>query len=517
MNLLIVADKAETKTYEAVLKAAPNTSVLGAVNRITPEFISLLSEKYNPHAILFDTDVPVVNSNVQEIINAVAHSYPYMKLLVLTNENDDYNYPAFHTIRGIVSNLEINKLIECMSSDTKYVPEPESDKIRFETNNKKRSSSKYSYGGMDKLSTRKQAIRYYNKSKITVNPILLASIAAGVVVLFIIVLVIIKSGSTKGADATPDEASTTVSETIVEETNMQDTTSIFDFEMPTLKPDREITEEDSAPTEIATTQEPTEKPVINTDNDTKSESNSSSENSHNYSEQSHNNSSGQSYNNSNSKNSSSNYSSINRGNSNSSNSSQRSSSNHTSKSVIPGDPKVSYDNNGKYQNSKNNSATGVKLSYSSKTLQVDDTIKIIATVSPSSANQSVTWYTSNSSVASVNNGTVTAKKVGTATITATTNNGKSSSCVVTVKNKQQTDDMRLSAKEYNLKVKETVTITLYESDNCNWTISNSSPVYIVKKDKNKITIRARNVGSTQIFAKDLKTSKRFTCDIHVTK
>ena len=45
MNLLIVADKTEAKTYEAIAKTAPNTAVLGAVTRIDSDFISLLGDK----------------------------------------------------------------------------------------------------------------------------------------------------------------------------------------------------------------------------------------------------------------------------------------------------------------------------------------------------------------------------------------------------------------------------------------------------------------------------------------
>lgn len=107
--------------------------------------------------------------------------------------------------------------------------------------------------------------------------------------------------------------------------------------------------------------------------------------------------------------------------------------------VYGGDPAVSYDNNGRYSNSGGNAVSSIKLNYSSKTLEVGDTIQLSATVSPSNANQSVLWSSSNSSVAFVINGKITAKKIGKATITATANNGVSASCEVTVKKKEQTD------------------------------------------------------------------------------
>ena len=59
---------------------------------------------------------------------------------------------------------------------------------------------------------------------------------------------------------------------------------------------------------------------------------------------------------------------------------------------------------------------------------------LTATVSPSdAANKTVTWSSSNSSVATVNNGKVTAKAPGYAYIYVKTSNGLSASCYVTVK------------------------------------------------------------------------------------
>ena len=63
--------------------------------------------------------------------------------------------------------------------------------------------------------------------------------------------------------------------------------------------------------------------------------------------------------------------------------------------------------------------------------------KLTVTYAPANANQgkSVTWASSDEAVATVADGVVTAVAVGTATITATTPNGKSASCAVTVKEK----------------------------------------------------------------------------------
>ena len=82
---------------------------------------------------------------------------------------------------------------------------------------------------------------------------------------------------------------------------------------------------------------------------------------------------------------------------------------------------------------KNIPVTGIKLNKSNVDLSVGDTAALTATVSPSNAtNKSVTWKSSNTSIATVSNGKVTAKKAGTAVITAKSNNGKTATCKVTI-------------------------------------------------------------------------------------
>jgi uncharacterized protein YjdB len=79
--------------------------------------------------------------------------------------------------------------------------------------------------------------------------------------------------------------------------------------------------------------------------------------------------------------------------------------------------------------------TGLKLDNTKLSLEKGDTFQLTAAVSPKNANQAVSYQTSSSSVASVDqNGLVTAKKAGTATITATASDGsnKKSTCAITV-------------------------------------------------------------------------------------
>ncbi len=78
--------------------------------------------------------------------------------------------------------------------------------------------------------------------------------------------------------------------------------------------------------------------------------------------------------------------------------------------------------------------TGVSLNKSSLNLQIGGNETLTATVAPNNAtNKNVTWNSSNTNVATVNNGKVTGVTAGTATITVTTVDGnKEATCSVTV-------------------------------------------------------------------------------------
>ncbi len=81
----------------------------------------------------------------------------------------------------------------------------------------------------------------------------------------------------------------------------------------------------------------------------------------------------------------------------------------------------------------------ITLNYSKYALTVGQSKTLVASTSPESAAKNVTWYSSDSKVATVNkNGKVTAVKAGTVTITAKTSNGLKATCKVTVKAKLDT-------------------------------------------------------------------------------
>lgn len=78
--------------------------------------------------------------------------------------------------------------------------------------------------------------------------------------------------------------------------------------------------------------------------------------------------------------------------------------------------------------------TGITLSPATLQLNVGQSSTLIATIAPANAtNQNITWTSSHPGAATVNNGVVTAVGKGSATITATTEDGgKTATCVVTV-------------------------------------------------------------------------------------
>ena len=75
----------------------------------------------------------------------------------------------------------------------------------------------------------------------------------------------------------------------------------------------------------------------------------------------------------------------------------------------------------------------VKLNKTTATLFKGNKLTLSKTVTPANSNQICTWSSSNTKIATVSDGVVTAKAAGIATITVKTSNGKTATCKVTVK------------------------------------------------------------------------------------
>ena len=163
--------------------------------------------------------------------------------------------------------------------------------------------------------------------------------------------------------------------------------------------------------------------------------------------------------------------------------------------------------------------SSISLSESNSTLNVGNTKQLTATVLPTNAtDKSVTWSSSNSSVASVSSsGLVTAKAVGTATIACQANDGsgKSATCSITVKS-SIVDPLSIVLPNYteNIKVGETITLTptidpsnatttlTWESSNVAVaTVTQNGVVKGLKVGESKITVTTHNGKSAYCYVK----------------
>ena len=167
--------------------------------------------------------------------------------------------------------------------------------------------------------------------------------------------------------------------------------------------------------------------------------------------------------------------------------------------------------------------TEVRLNKSTETLTEGDTTTLTATVLPENTtdSKSVSWRSSNSEVATVDaNGTVTAKRAGTAVITATSTNGKTAGCTVTVSKKEiPITEVRLNKSTETLTEGETTTLTATvlpenttDSKSVSWRSSNSE---VATVDANG-TVTAKRAGTAVITATSTN-GKTAGCTVTVSK
>ena len=145
--------------------------------------------------------------------------------------------------------------------------------------------------------------------------------------------------------------------------------------------------------------------------------------------------------------------------------------------------------------------TSIALNKKTLKLTKGKTATLKATIKPSGSSTTVKWTSSKKSVATVDkNGKITAKKKGTAVITATTVNGKKATCKVTVTEIPATK-LKLNVKSlsaysgYKFTIKTTLT-PKKSTDKITWKSSNakvasvSSKGVVTLKKKGKATITA---------------------------
>lgn len=170
------------------------------------------------------------------------------------------------------------------------------------------------------------------------------------------------------------------------------------------------------------------------------------------------------------------------------------------------------------------SVTGVSLNKTSLALEVGNSETLTATVTPSNAtNKDVSWNSSDSSVATVENGRVTAKKAGSTVITVTTSDGnKTASCNVTVTEKEPetipVTGVSLNKTSLALEAgnSETLTATVTPSNATNQAVTwNSSDSSVATVENGRVT--AKKAGSTVITVTTSDGNKTASCNVTVTE
>ena len=163
--------------------------------------------------------------------------------------------------------------------------------------------------------------------------------------------------------------------------------------------------------------------------------------------------------------------------------------------------------------------TGVTLDKTTASVYEGKTVSLTATVSPSNATyKSVSWKSSDSNVATVSGGVVKGVSPGTATITATTHNGKTATCKVTVAEDPsivKPTGITLNKTSLTLEAKstETLTATVAPSNATDKTVTwTSSDTNIATVDGG--VVKGVSAGTATITAKTYN-GKTATCTVTV--
>ena len=165
------------------------------------------------------------------------------------------------------------------------------------------------------------------------------------------------------------------------------------------------------------------------------------------------------------------------------------------------------------------SVTNITLSSESISLVEGDSETLTATVSPSNAtNKKVIWTSTDGSIASVDNGRVTALKPGNTTIKAKSDDGgKTATCQVTVKAKvYNVESVSLDKTNITLTEgdSETLTATVYPDNatnkNVSWKSSNTSVATV-----NNGVVTAIKAGTATITVTTEDGRKTASCQVIV--
>lgn len=395
MNILLIGSKSNCRNYSEILKTAPNTTVLGAVTQLNDKNIDTLRSKFNPHIILFDSGVPHKRIDVSIAAAAIHSEFPQAKLIIICEpyEVQIFKSICYAVISDTITNVQLldvlNNAANNYGTDAVYTEQIEPIKETYQTQKRYINTN-----------------RGFGKNNLFI-------VGAAVVIALIITAIVVHTINDTPITSTPDEA-TSYSSTISTETKetpttseiVSDTTSAYKGikaleysveERTTVDATTATTVVRKKPVNISTSQVAT-KPKNSTNN---------------------NGGSGRS----------------------TAKTTQTTAKSNPISSSIPvtaqgNGGSVSYNDNN-YKNT-NKESVKVKLSYFTKSLAVNDSVTISATITPNSAkNKKIKWSSSDKSIATVKQtGYVKARSVGTAIITATVGSA-TATCSITVVNRSE--------------------------------------------------------------------------------
>lgn len=164
----------------------------------------------------------------------------------------------------------------------------------------------------------------------------------------------------------------------------------------------------------------------------------------------------------------------------------------------------------------NQPVTSIKMSHTSVTVYMGETVKISASARPTNANdRKLTVKVGNSKILSIKSGVITPKAVGKTTITVSTSNGVTAKCTVTVK--QHVESLKLNKTSVAIVRGKTYTLvpTISPSNATEKGVTYTSSDEKVATVSSKGVITAIKGGTATITVKSKENNKTATCKVTV--
>lgn len=166
----------------------------------------------------------------------------------------------------------------------------------------------------------------------------------------------------------------------------------------------------------------------------------------------------------------------------------------------------------------------VTLNADEATLEIGNTVQLVAKLPNKTASNKLTWKSSNQRVATVSDkGKVEAIAAGTTTITVKTFNGKKATCKVTVKGDEEEEP--ITASSYNITIQagetRTIKITYLNDNDLVWQVENTNIVSCQwgegwDGDTCDLYITGLNQGSTNVRVYDETTHDSISIHVAVS-